>query len=301
MITPPYLKAGDTVGIIAPARKITEKEIFDFLSLIRSWGLNYKTGRNLYGEYFQFSGTDSERAYDLQQMIDDPEVKAIFCARGGYGMIRILELVDFKGFKKSPKWIAGFSDVTVLHAYLNKSIKTESLHSIMPVNYIPGDTDYAVESLRKALFGENLSYNFKSNQNNISGVVKGELIGGNLSLLYSLNGTNMFPEMKNKILLIEDVDEYLYHIDRMIQNLAHSGVFKNISGLITGAFTKIKDNDIPFGSDVHEIILSAVEKFNFPVCFDFPAGHISNNMTLILGREIQLTVEKEKAEVLFSR
>lgn len=299
MITPPYLKYGDTVGIIAPARKITEKEIFNFLELIKSWGLNYKTGRYLYGSHFQYSGTDRQRASDLQQMIDDPDVKAIICVRGGYGTIRILEYTDFSGFKKNPKWLAGFSDITVLHAFFNKHLACETLHSMMPINYIPEETEKAAESLKKALFGEEISYNIQANKFNKPGIIRAELIGGNLSLLYSLNGTYLLPKMKNKILFIEDVDEYYYHIDRMIQNLKYSGIFEEISGLISGAFTDIKDNDVAFGTDIYEIILSAVEKYNIPVCFDFPAGHISNNNTLILGREIQLTVDDDQVEIQF--
>ena len=294
MITPPYLRSGDTVGIVAPARKISEEEMAPFLDLLKSWGLNYKLGKNLYGDHFQYSGTDIERGSDFQQMLDDPDVKAIVCARGGYGSIRIIRQIDFTGFQKNPKWIAGFSDITVLHAYINKFLGTESLHSMMPLKFIPGEMDAAALSLKNALFGNRLSYRLDANKNNKPGEIKAELTGGNLSLLYSLNGTNFFPDIRNKILFVEDVDEYLYHIDRMMQNLQHSGVFGVTKGLVAGAFTDLKDNDIPFGSDIYAIILDTVEKFDFPVCFDFPAGHISNNMTLILGREVQLRISEEE-------
>ncbi len=300
MIRPPYLKAGDTVGIIAPARYIDENEISGFMELLHSWGLNYKTGKHLFGRHFQYSGTDRERAEDFQQMIDDPEVKALICARGGYGSIRILRYIDFKSLPNNPKWLAGFSDITVLHSYINKFTGIESLHALMPLNYKSGQSDIAVQSLKKALFGEKLLYRASMNKFNRHGIAKAELTGGNLSLLYSLNGTNFFPEMRNKILFIEDVDEYLYHIDRMMQNLLHSGVFGKICGLIVGSFTDIKDNDIPFGSDVYQIILDTVDKFDFPVCFDFPSGHISSNTTLIFGREVQLNVGEEGVEVEFS-
>jgi len=291
MIKPPYLQPGDTVGIIAPARSISKEEITPFTELINSWGLKCKTSRYLFGKHFQYSGTEKERASDFQQMIDDPEVKAIICARGGYGSIKIIRYIDFSGFQKSPKWLAGFSDVTVLHAYINKFLGTESLHSIMPLNYKNEEKNISVTSLKKALFGEKLKYDIEPHKLNKPGNVTAELTGGNLSLLYSLNGTNFFPDMRNKVLFIEDVDEYLYHIDRMMQNFYHSGVFAKIAGLIVGSFSEIKDNEIPFGMDAYEIIRNTVDKFNFPVCFNFPAGHISENRTLILGREVQLSVE----------
>jgi len=300
MITPSYLRPGDTIGIIAPARHIAENEISGFLELVVSWGLKYKTSKHVFGKYFQYSGTDRERAYDFQQMLDDPEIKALICVRGGYGSIRILRYIDFSSMQKSPKWLVGFSDITVLHSYINKFTGIESLHALMPLNYKSGESDMAVDSLRTALFGRRLSYMVTSNTFNRNGLVKAELIGGNLSLLYSMNGTNFFPDMKNKILFIEDVDEYMYHIDRMMQNLLHSGVFGRIKGLIVGSFTDIKDNDIPFGMNIYQIIRSTVEQFDFPVCFDFPAGHISSNMTLIFGREVQLNVREEGAEVEFS-
>ena len=293
MITPPILRQGDTVGIIAPARKIEENDIIPFLELLSAWGLKYKMGKHLFGQNHQYSGTDAERASDLQSMIDDPDVRAIICARGGYGTIRIIPHIDFSAFEKDPKWIAGFSDITVLHSYVNKYLGTESLHSLMPVQYIPGETDAAAESLRKVLFGEKTEYQIKPNRYNKNGNFTGELAGGNLSLLYSINGTSFFPDMKSKILFIEDVDEYLYHIDRIMHNFLHSGVFFKTGALIVGAFTKMRDNEIPFGSDIYEIITDAVHKFDFPVCFDFPCGHISENLTLISGREMQLSVQIE--------
>lgn len=292
MITPKYLQPGDTVGIIAPAGKISEKEIAPFYELLDSWGLRYVTGKHLFGAFHQYSGTDEERARDLQEMIENPGVRAVICARGGYGTVRTIKHTDFTNFEKDPKWFAGFSDITVLHTYLNNFLGTESLHSLMPLKYIPGENDLAAESLRKALFGEKMEYRIPSGEYNRPGKFTGELTGGNLSVLCGLNGTYLFPDMKNKILFIEEVDEYLYHIDRMIQNFIHSGVFNKIGGLIVGAFSKIRDNDIPFGSDYYQIISETVEKYDFPVLFDFPAGHISGNMTLIFGREMQLMVDE---------
>ena len=293
MITPKYLCSGDTVGIIAPARKISEKEIAPFCDLLASWKLKYIFGKHLFGTCNQYSGTDKERAADLQEMLENTEIKAIFCARGGYGTIRIIRHTDFTSFEKAPKWIAGFSDITVLHSYINYFLGTESLHSMMPLNYKPGVSDNASDSLRKALFGEKSRIHISSNKNNRFGEFTGEITGGNLSLLYSLNGTNLFPDMRQKILFIEETDEYFYHIDRMMQNFLHSGVFNKIGGLIVGSFNGIHDNDIPFGSNHYEIISETIEKYDFPVVFDFPAGHIPNNMTLILGREMQLTADEQ--------
>jgi len=294
MITPPYLKPGDTIGIVAPARKVRLAELSSFISLLESWGLKYKFGKNLFGEQDQYSGSDEERAADFTDMLADPQVNAIIAARGGYGSLRTLRLIDFSKFEKQPKWIAGFSDITIFHAYINKFLNTESLHCLMPLTYKPEDKE-SVESalsLKKALFGEKLEYSFPSFNGNREGQVKAELIGGNLSVLYSLNGTGFFPDMRAKILFIEDIDEYLYHIDRMMLNLLHSGYLNNLEALIIGGFTDIKDNQIPFGKDYSEIISEIVKKFKFPLAFSFPGGHQNSNSTLIFGREVQLSVEK---------
>jgi muramoyltetrapeptide carboxypeptidase len=301
MITPPYLKPGDTVGIVAPARKISEEEISAFIILLESWGLNYKLGKNLFGDKDQYSGTDEERAADFSDMLSDPRIKCIIAARGGYGSLRTLRLIDFSNFEKKPKWIAGFSDITVFHAYANKYLNTESLHCIMPINFKPGNSEIeeSFESLRKALFGERLEYVFPSFHANREGTVNGEIVGGNLSILYSLNGTGFFPDLRGKVLFIEDIDEYLYHIDRMMLNLLHSGSLNNIKALVIGGFTDIKDNTIPFGKDFHEIISEAVEKFKFPVVFSFPGGHQNSNKTLIFGRQIQLSTKAEHSRLSF--
>jgi muramoyltetrapeptide carboxypeptidase len=301
MITPPYLISGDLVGIVAPARKVCREEIDDFVRLLDSWGLKYKFGRNLFGSENQYSGTDVERAADFQDMIDDPQVKAIIPARGGYGSLKALRLIDFSKFEKNPKWIAGFSDITAFHCYLSKYLNTESLHSLMPMTYKPGirEVDDSAESLRKALFGEKLEYDIPSVSFNRGGIESGELTGGNLSILYSLNGTAFFPDLRGKILFIEDIDEYLYHIDRMMLNLLLSGSLSNIKGLIVGGFTDLKDNAIPFGKKYEEIISEMVGKFKFPVAFSFPSGHQNDNKTLIFGRQMQLSVENNLTRVSF--
>ncbi len=302
MITPPYLLPGDTVGIIAPARKIDRSEISDFLALLESWGLSYAFGKNLFGDCNQYSGSDSERAADLRDMLADPKIKAIFAARGGYGSLRTLRLTDFSGFEKRPKWIAGFSDITAFHVYVNHYLNTESLHSLMPFNYRKGEpgAEEGAESLRKALFGEKLEYRFSSHPLNRMGAAGAEMTGGNLSILYSMNGTCFFPDLRGKILFIEDIDEYLYHIDRMMQNLLISGALNNLKGLVIGEFSDLKDNTVPFGRSYEEIISEAVKKFRFPVTFSCPSGHIKRNLTLIFGRQMQLSAEANRSTVSFS-
>jgi len=301
MITPKYLVPGDTVGIVAPARKVSRGEVAAFTSLLEKWGLNYKFGKNLFGDNNQYSGTDEERASDFQDMLLDPKVRVIMAARGGYGSLRTLRLIDFSKFEKDPKWIAGFSDITVFHSFAGRFLNTECLHCLMPLTYLKEDkeSEDSAESLRKALFGEKLEYNFSSTSLNREGQATAELIGGNLSILYSLNGTGYFPETKGKILFIEDIDEYMYHIDRMMQNLLISGALNNIRGLVVGSFTGLKDNSIPFGKTYEEIISEVSGKFRFPVSFSFPAGHQNQNRTLIFGRPMQLIVESNQTKVTF--
>jgi muramoyltetrapeptide carboxypeptidase len=301
MITPPYLLPGDTVGIVAPARKVSRGEVAAFTGLLDTWGLKYKFGKNLFGEKDQYSGSDEERASDFQDMLADPQVKAVIAARGGYGSLRTLRLTDFSKFERNPKWIAGFSDITVFHSYINQYLNTESLHCLMPLTYRTGDkkVEDSAESLRKALFGEKLEYHYPSYPGNREGKANAELTGGNLSVLYSLNGTGFYPDMRGKILFIEDIDEYLYHIDRMMLNLLLSGSLNNIKALVVGGFTDMKDNTIPFGKNYAEIISEIVEKFRFPVAFSLPAGHQNENMTLIFGRQMQLRVEADQTRVAF--
>jgi len=300
MITPGSLKKGDMIGIVAPARKIEEHEIAAFVAKIDEWGFRYKTGKHLYGSYHQFSGSDKERAADMQAMIDDKQVKAIICARGGYGSIRTLPLLDFSALGEQPKWIAGFSDITVYHAYINTFTGIETLHAMMPLNFSNNYDEESAETLRKALTGEKLEYSFSPHRLNTEGEAEGELTGGNLSMLLSLNGTAWFPDLRNKILFIEDVDEYLYHIDRIMMNLLHSGVFNKIKGLVCGGFTKMNDNDIPFGKNAEEIIAGITSKFNIPVCFGFPAGHQLKNKTLIFGRQTRLRVKEGTCSLKFN-
>lgn len=293
MIQPPFLSKGDKIAIIAPARSITFEEVLPSMKLFQKWGLEVVLGTYIFSKENQFAGSDDQRRADLQQMLDDPSIRAIVCARGGYGTVRIIDQLDFSGFCKNPKWIAGYSDITVLHAHVNKQLGIESVHSVMPVNIKETDPENdSAGSLKKVLFGEKLSYSKPITFAINNGLSEGILTGGNLSIICSLMGTTSELDTDGKILFIEDVDEYLYHVDRMMMNLKRSGKLGKLNGLIVGGMDRMKDNDIPFGKTAREIIAEAVEKFGYPVCFDFPSGHGDVNLALVLGRKIRLRIEK---------
>lgn len=284
----PLLHANDEIRIVSTARKISADELKDAFDFIRSKGFKPTLGKNIYQADHQFAGNDNARLEDLQTAIDDPNVKAIWMARGGYGTQRIIDDVSFKSLEKSPKWIIGYSDVTVLHSALNKN-NIESLHATMPINF----KDQSLESfngLISILEGEKPNYSIESHPLNIKGKAKGKLVGGNLSIIYSLTGTSILPEMKGSILFLEDLDEYLYHVDRMMMNLKLSGVLDDISGLIIGGMSDMNDNKVPFGKNALEIIDEHVSDLGIPVCYQFPAGHQFENLPLILGREVSLEV-----------
>lgn len=299
MITPPALKPGDKIAIVAPARKVSPSEMEMAISTFRSWGLQVVTGQHLFGENNQYSGTDEERTSDLQMMLDDVEIKAIICARGGYGTVRIIDQLDFSTFEQHPKWIVGYSDITVLHSHIQTQFGIETLHATMPINFPDEGTETATESLRKALFGYTLEYNIGSHPFNKAGNVSGELTGGNLSILYSLTGSPSDIQTLDKILFIEDLDEYLYHIDRMMMNLKRSGKLSGIKGLIVGGLAKMNDNSVPFGKQAEEIISAYALEAGIPVCFNFPAGHIADNRALIMGREVQLDIDSNGVTLRF--
>jgi muramoyltetrapeptide carboxypeptidase len=298
MKIPPYLKKGDTVAIVCTARKFLPEDTIPAKQLLESWGLQVKLGATIGLDNFQLGGTDLERAADFQNMLDDENIKAIWCSRGGYGTVRMVDLVNFSKFKKNPKWIMGFSDVTVLHSQAHKE-RVASLHSIMPFT-VPKASDEVKETLRKALFGEEIEYVIPSKDFDFYGKTSGELVGGNLSILYSLLGSKSSLKTKNKILFIEDLDEYLYHIDRMMQNLKRNGYFKKLNGLIVGGMTDMHDNEIPFGQNAVQIITAIAKEFNIPVCFDFPAGHIADNRTLILGKHVDFEVNEKEVVLKFT-
>lgn len=290
MITPPALKTGDTIAIISTARKISREELEPAVTEITKRGFNVLFGKNLFQEENQFSGSDIQRAEDLQTCIDNPEVKAILCARGGYGTVRIIDKIDFTHFSKSPKWICGYSDVTVLHNKLSK-IGIESLHSTMPINFA-SNTQKALDSLFNALSEQPLEYYFKKHPFNKKGTAEGKLIGGNLSMLYSQTGSDTALQTNGVILFLEDLDEYLYHIDRIMWNLKRNGYFENLAGVIVGGMSDMNDNAVPFGKTAEEIILDHFADYNFPVCFGFPAGHVADNRTLIMGRNVKLDISE---------
>lgn len=294
---PPYLKKGDTIGILATARKVELKSLEPAIKLAESWGLHVVVGKTVGLDNNQLAGQDWQRATDLQEMLDNPAIKAIWSAKGGYGTVRIVDRLNFWKFKQKPKWIVGFSDMTVLHSHIH-TLGYATLHGLMGIS-VSRATPKAVESFRKALFGEKLEYSIPAHAFNKPGKATGEVVGGNLSVLYSIVGSKSEIDTKGKILFIEDLDEYLYHIDRMMMNLKRNGYFSNVKGIIIGGMTKMKDNDIPWGHDALEIIQDITKEYNIPVCFNFPAGHIQDNRALPFGKEATLEVTPTGTKLTF--
>ena len=292
MKEPLYLREGDLIWITAPARKISPKEIEPAIDLLKKWGYRVKMGKTIGLEENQFAGSDTERAGDFQNAMDNPEVKAIWCARGGYGAIRMVDYLNFDNFKKTPKWIIGYSDMTVLHSHIN-SLSIVSLHAFMPVDLKSIETE-ALNSLKKVLSGESITYKVPFSRLNKQGVCSGELVGGNLSVLYSMLGSKSSISTKDKILFLEDLDEYLYHIDRMMMNLKRNGYFEGLKGLIIGGMVHMHDNKIAFGKTSEEIILDITKDYNFPIAFNFPAGHIPDNRSLLFGKQVELEVNEKE-------
>ena len=276
------------ISLIAPARKVTEDEMSFAIDYIKNRGFEPVYDKRLFDSYHQFAGNDDARASLIQEHIDSDDIDAIFCVRGGYGTVRIIDRLNFDKFIKKPKWIIGYSDITVLHAKL-QSLGCESIHATMPINFTD-NTQAALDSVFNFLKGEKISYEIDSTPINVYGTAEAELVGGNISVLYSLLGSNIFPDTNGKILFLEDLDEYLYHIDRMMTALVRAGKLDSIKGLVVGGLTKMHDNNIPFGKTAEEIILEKVRDKNIPVCFNFPAGHIDDNRALILGRKTKFSV-----------
>ena len=299
MIRPNYLKEGATVAIVSTARRISKKELIPAITILKKRGLKVVLGTSIGAEDHQFAGNDELRTSDFQTMLDHPEIDAIWCARGGYGTVRIIDQLDFSNFKNYPKWIIGYSDITVLHAHLHQ-LGIETLHAQMPL-FIETKSDATINSIKETLFGEKYEIIIPSEKNNINGIASGQLIGGNLSILYSLCGSPSALNTKGKILFIEDLDEYLYHIDRMLQNLKRNGMFDQLEGLIVGGMTQMHDNDIPFGKNAAEMILDICSEYDFPITFNFPAGHLEDNRALILGRKVDLMVNKNGVTLSFKK
>ena len=286
---PPFLQTGDTIGIVAPARKVFEEEMQPAIQWLTKEGFQVLQGERLYADNNQFAGYDSERAKDFQAMLDNPDVKAILCARGGYGSVRIIDRLDFSKFMQHPKWICGFSDITVFHSHVHRHCNIATLHSTLAIN-IPTNTPAANTSFLDALRGKKLTYSGPSHPLDHPGEVTAEIVGGNLSMLYSLLGSNSDIDTEGKILFIEDLDEYLYHIDRMMMNLKRNGKLEHLAGLVIGALSDMHDNTIPFGKTAEEIVAEHCANYNYPVGFGFPAGHIKDNKAIIMGGIAKLEV-----------
>lgn len=302
VLPPAPLRPGDAIAIVPTARAIVPDELRAGIRLAESWGLRVKLGACIGRKHYQQAGTARQRAADLQAALEDPEVKAVWCARGGYGTVHLLEHIEPELFTRHPKWIVGFSDVTVLHSTLH-AVGLPSLHAQMPFN-IDAKSEEARESLRRALFGEHLSiacHHPAGEALHRPGAGEGALVGGNLSLLYALRGTPFDIDPAGKILFLEDVDELLYHVDRMVMNLKLAGWFNNLAGLVVGGMTDMKDKDQrdPFGRTAERIIADAVGEAPFPVCYGFPAGHIADNRALVMGQKAKLSVTATGATLHF--
>lgn len=283
-----FLNPGDRIRIVSPSGKVNAEKIAPGIETLRAEGFGVLVSDHVFGNHFQFAGTDEERLEDLQEALDDPSCKAIVCTRGGYGAIRLVEQLRFDRFRQYPKWLIGFSDITVLHALFQKEGFC-SIHGPMPGFYLKdGRQTESFRQLLRLLKGENTTYSFEPNSLNRNGEAEGVICGGNLSIVYSLLGTPWQIETEGKILFIEDLSEYLYHLDRMMYALKLSGSLKGLKALLVGSFTEMKDNDSPFGKAAEEIILSAVKDYDYPVLFNCPSGHIDENMPLVFGRTYRI-------------
>lgn len=284
MITPSSLSSGSKIALVAPARKVAEDDIAFAVEYIRQRGFVPIYDERLFLSHNQFAGNDEQRSSVLQHYLDADDIDAIMCVRGGYGTVRIIDRLDFDKFLQKPKWIVGYSDVTVLHAKM-QSLDIESLHATMPINF-QDNSKQALDTLFDALCGKEIKYDLPQQTLDILSKMKGEVVGGNISVLYSLLGSDIFPDVEGKVLFLEDLDEYLYHIDRMMMAFQRVGIFDKIGGLIIGGLTKMHDNAIPFGMTAEEIISEKIKDKNIPTVFNFPAGHINDNRAIILGRRV---------------
>jgi muramoyltetrapeptide carboxypeptidase len=302
LVQPKYLEAGDSIAIVAPAGILIKREniINEAKELAESWGLKVIIGDHVFNQNNHFSGTDEERTSDFQNALDNPSIKAIWCARGGYGSGRILDNLVYDKFKVTPKWIIGYSDITAFHSHIH-NLGIQTIHAMMAtsLSFNPEETEQSIETLRKVLFGEELSYNINSSEFNKTGQAEGILVGGNLSILQNMLGSVSQIKTDGKILFIEEIGEYKYHIDRMLQGLKRAGYFNNCKGLIIGDISNIKKNTTTWGSSIEQLILDVVKEFDFPVLFNFPAGHETDNRALIFGKSIMMNVKSTTSEVIF--
>lgn len=298
MIAPHFLKPNDKVIIIAPAKSFDVKALKEGIDIIKSWKLKVLIAPHINAKHFQYAGTDLERTIDLQLALDHPEIKAILCARGGYGTGRIVDQLNFEIFKEYPKWICGFSDITVLLTAINR-LGFQGLHAPMPTQFSNEIYRNSTLSLKNTLFGKPLTYHIPNSPYNKQGKASAPIVGGNLTILHCQLDTPNDIVWKDNILFIEDIGEQYYHLDRMLVHLKRADRLSKLKGLVVGHFTEMKDGAIPFGKTVEEIILEAVKEYNFPVVFNFPAGHETPNMPVILGRHVNLEVASDKVELSY--
>lgn len=290
---PPLLQPGDKIGIVAFAKRISLEEIQPAIAVFESWGLEVVIGETIGAQWNQFAGNDEQRRADVQDMLDDPSIKALISARGGYGSVRIIDQIDFTHFSNHPKWLIGFSDITVFHSHIAQNLSIPTLHATMPV-FFKGNTEEAISSLKSVLFEGTMNFNCSSEQIEFckNGIAEGEIIGGNLSILYSLCGSASSAETHGKILFLEDLCEYLYHTDRMLNNLKRNGMFSNLAGLIIGGFTDMKDGPVKFGKSIEEMIFDFCKHLDIPIFTGFPAGHINDNRAIVFGAKCKMEVNE---------
>jgi muramoyltetrapeptide carboxypeptidase len=298
-IQPEFLKPGDEVAIVSPSFCIDENKLEEAVNFLECWGLSVRLGKNAAKRKGPFAGSDDERLADIQEMTNDPAIKAVICSRGGYGISKIISRIDFSALKKKPKWYVGFSDITVLHMWLSEVYNIMSVHGDMPLNYNdPEKTRDTFTTLKKCLFGEPLTIRWDGAFYREADV-SGEITGGNLSLIFSLIGTPAEPKTKGRILFIEEVGEYYYHVDRMMTSLKLAGKLRDLSALVIGGMNKIEDSKIPWGISIEETILDIVREYDYPVFFNFPAGHIADNKAFFIGRKSKISMRGEKALLSF--
>ncbi|TWO33895.1 LD-carboxypeptidase [Seonamhaeicola sediminis] len=302
MKQPPFLKPGDTVAIVAPAGILKNKThiINQSQKLLEGWGLNVVVGKHVFNQNNHFSGTDDERYEDFQKALNNPKIKAIWCARGGYGSVRILDKLDWSSFVQNPKWIIGYSDITAFHNHTH-NLGFESIHAMMCTSLqdAPNTIKKTIESFKAALFGTPLNFTLDGSVYNKEGSVLAPIVGGNLTILQTMLGSKTSIDTSGKILFIEEIGEYKYHIDRMLQSLKRAGYFDNCKGVIVGNMSKLKSNTTKWGSSIEQLVLDALSDYNFPIAFNMPAGHEKDNRALIFGKTVELIVKKERSTIIF--